>query len=132
MTEKQRKIMYEKIAEHGENLRKISGLPASADMLSICKKLFTLENKGNRLMVDYCNGLVDTDTVDYAADKLYNSVLAILKISHLSPIAKSIQINRDPRGYTLKIFDDYMRENNIKLYRDFGGYGIIAPDFRTN
>lgn len=115
MTEKQRKIMYEKISEHGENLRKISGLPDSADMLSICKKLFTLENKGNRLMCDYCAGLVDTDTVDYATDKLYNSVLSILKIAHNAPIAKSIQINRDPRGYTLKISDDYMRENNIKL-----------------
>jgi hypothetical protein len=30
----------------------------------------------------------------------------------------------------LKIDDDYVRKNNIDIYKDFGGYGIIAPDFR--
>lgn len=37
--------------------------------------------------------------------------------------------NGDARGYALKIEDNYMRENNIVLFQDWGGYGIIAPDF---
>jgi hypothetical protein len=36
--------------------------------------------------------------------------------------------NGDPRGYILKIKEDYMRENQVKIERDWGGYGIIAPE----
>ena len=38
-------------------------------------------------------------------------------------------INGDPRGYALKIKEEYVRKHNLKIYRDFGGYGIIAPEF---
>ena len=41
----------------------------------------------------------------------------------------NIFVNGDCRGYALKIFDDYIRKNDITIYRDWGGYGIIAPDF---
>ena len=41
----------------------------------------------------------------------------------------NIFVNGDCRGYALKIDDKYIRENNIKLHCDWGGYGIIAPDF---
>ena len=41
--------------------------------------------------------------------------------------------NGDPRGYTLKIDDDYMRKNKIyPFYSDWGNYGIIAPSFRES
>lgn len=132
MTEKQRKIMYEKISSHGENLRTIFSFPSNVDMIPVCKKLFSLENKANRLMVDYCNGLTDTDTVDYATEKIYNTVLKILSLSHGSPLARAIIINRDPRGYALKINDDFMRSKSTILYCDWGGYGILAPDFSIN
>lgn len=40
-------------------------------------------------------------------------------------------LNGDPRGYSLKIEDNWMRERqNLRLHRDWGGYGIIAPDLR--
>jgi len=38
-------------------------------------------------------------------------------------------INGDPRGYALKINDKYVRENQLRIYSDMGGYGIIAPEF---
>ncbi len=50
-------------------------------------------------------------------------------------------LNRDPRGYALKIDDAWMAEHGnatdhpsksptavCRLHRDWGGYGIIAPD----
>ena len=40
--------------------------------------------------------------------------------------------NGDARGYALKIPDNYMRENNIRLFTDWGGNGILAPDFTPN
>jgi hypothetical protein len=39
-----------------------------------------------------------------------------------------VYVNRDARGYALKIKDEWMRDNRVTLYSDWGGYGIIAPD----
>jgi hypothetical protein len=39
-------------------------------------------------------------------------------------------INRDPRGYQLKIKDDWMTANNADLERDWGGYGLLAPEIK--
>jgi len=130
MTEKQRTEMYTNISAHGENLRKIFSFPATVDMVSVCKRLFALENKTNKIMVDYCNGFIDCDTVNYASDKTYNTLLFILRLQHSTLLAKSLLINRDPRGYSLKINDEYVRDNNLVIYTDMGGYGILAPDFR--
>ena len=37
-------------------------------------------------------------------------------------------VNRDPRGYALKIDDAWMGAQKAVLHRDWGGYGILAPD----
>jgi uncharacterized protein (UPF0335 family) len=45
---------------------------------------------------------------------------------------KGLYFNADPRGYSLKIHDEVNRElrnQGINLYSDWGGYGILAPDF---
>ena len=63
-------------------------------------------------------------TWDNEASKILDKVQAILKNK------KNIFVNGDARGYALKIDDDYIRVNNFNIYRDFGGYGIIAPDFK--
>jgi hypothetical protein len=36
--------------------------------------------------------------------------------------------NGDPRGYALKIREEYVREHALDIHRDWGGYGILAPD----
>lgn len=33
----------------------------------------------------------------------------------------------DPKGHALKIEDDYVNQHNLKIHRDIGGHGIIAP-----
>ena len=42
---------------------------------------------------------------------------------------EAIFLNGDPRGYALKIKDDFIRDNKVNIYKDWGGYGIFAPDF---
>jgi hypothetical protein len=44
-------------------------------------------------------------------------------------------INYDARGYALKIDNSIMKElfdKGIRLYSDFGGYGILAPEFEES
>jgi hypothetical protein len=44
------------------------------------------------------------------------------------PATVPVFLNRDPRGYALKIDDEWMRSQAHPLHRDWGGYGIIAPE----
>jgi hypothetical protein len=37
-------------------------------------------------------------------------------------------VNLDPRGYALKIDEAWMRKHNPALSRDWGGYGLLAPE----
>ena len=58
-------------------------------------------------------------------DKVLSKVSQILSTSE-----ENIYINGDPRGYALKFSSSFTNSNLDFMYRDFGGYGIIAPDFR--
>ena len=39
-------------------------------------------------------------------------------------------LNTDARGYALKFFEDFSKDKDIS--KDWGGYGLIAPDFRDH
>lgn len=62
-------------------------------------------------------------------------VIDFKMIRHPRPLVP-VFINRDPRGYALKIDDEWLRKmrdnpNTVHLAsieRDWGGYGIIAPE----
>lgn len=42
-------------------------------------------------------------------------------------------LNGDPRGYALKIEDEWLRDRpEVRIHKDWGGYGIIAPDLSEN
>ena len=112
-----KQIMYNKIQKHGDNLKTIFKL--DVDSVKLCKKLFRLENKAHRLAEDYCNGI--TDNIESETIKIINKVKKILNTNE-------VFFNGDPRGYALKLCDQFSKDKNI--HKDWGGYGIIAPDFR--
>lgn len=137
--------MNQRIKEHGENLNAIFN--TRLESVTLCKKLRRLERKAHHATNCLCN----TNTLDHLNhtrpwdleqatyeeidlffDKIKKSVMKILKINPVYPLSPDdsypIFINFDPRGYALKISDEYMKERNTKLHRDFGGYGILAPD----
>jgi hypothetical protein len=122
MNKKER--LYSMITKHGQDLKAVFNLDPNTDPVQLSKRLFRLENKAHRLAVDFCNGDIDQLTWDSEASKILDKVQAILKYK------KNIFVNGDARGYALKIDDNYIRSNNFNIYRDFGGYGIIAPDFK--
>lgn len=118
--------MYDKITKHGENLNKIFGL--DEDPVALCKKLLRLENKMTRVNTDWVNGDIEEDE----QDKVEKQVLASLdKILGYKAKGIPVFVNTDPRGYALKIKDDWVRKNRDKyqIYSDMGGYGILAPKF---
>ena len=81
-----------------------------------------LETKAHRLAERNCNGEIGDRGYKRQHDRIMCELQAIL-----NPGAVPIFINGDPRGYALKIEDDYVKEHRLDIHRDWGGYGILAP-----
>jgi hypothetical protein len=126
MTETKRATRLERIAQHGRNLLAIFPNATEQDPVKLCKKLRRLEIEGNELGLRLCNGPEFPGGYD-EADAVGNAILA--KVNRLLGIGKvGVMLNRDPRGYALKIGDVIMRKQNLTLHTDMGGYGILAPE----
>ena len=121
MNKKQKKELYENITAHGNNLKKLFKLDNSVDSVKLCKSLLRLENQAQKLALEYCNyGNLDNSAVE----SILKKAGVLLNITDTNQIF----FNGDARGYALKITDDFCKDKEI--FKDWGGYGIIAPDFR--
>jgi len=135
-TDKQQ--MYNNIQRHGEQLNAIFN--TGIEPIELCKKLFRIEKKANHAATCLCNtntlnllelnrytGYEVKQATEEEQDKFFNDIRKKL-IKILGDKAKDlVYINFDPRGYSLKIKSEEAK--NLNIYTDFGGYGIIAPDF---
>lgn len=118
--------MYEQIARHGYALIKFFGLP-DQDPVALSKKLFRLENKAHYLAERYSNGYIELDEFENQSNKILINLAKIIGSKNINKVF----VNGDPRGYALKIDDKYRDKlHKFGIERDWGGYGIIAPDFR--
>jgi len=136
---KEEKIkMYANIEAHGNNLNAIFN--TELNPVELCKKLNRIETKAHHATTCLCN----TNTLDIMElnrytgydveqateeeqDKYFNNIKKnVIKILGKS-CENHLMINYDPRGYALKLNPDFCKDKNI--YRDLGGYGILAPDF---
>jgi hypothetical protein len=54
MNKTQKKELYKNITAHGDNLKKLFKLDNSVDSVKLCKSLLRLENKAQKLALDYC------------------------------------------------------------------------------
>src|SRR5437763_1242662 len=109
---------------HLNTIKKLSGAENDYDAANIYQQLCRLESKAHRLAEIACNTGEDTEDQD---EKILN------RVKQLLPYAKDIFINGDPRGYALKVRSEEAKRlrdsDNINIYQDFGGYGILAPEF---
>jgi hypothetical protein len=71
-----------------------------------------------------CNGEVGEAESEAAWGLLRRELVALLGETGVPVI-----FNCDPRGYALKIEASYMSKHSVAIERDWGGYGILAPDF---
>lgn len=118
--------MYLEIVKNGNALIEFFDLP-NQDPVALSKKLFRLEYKAHRFTEDYCNGKIETDQWEGVSDKILASLEKIIGKKNMNKVF----VNGDARGYALKIDDKYRdKMHKAGITRDFGGYGIIAPDFR--
>jgi hypothetical protein len=120
MNKKER--MYNQIDQHGQRLNNLFN--TNINNVELCKKLFRLENRVHRLAEDFCNGYIQYEEFDKDSDIYIEEVANILGTEE-----SNIFINGDPRGYAIKFTQEFTNENIENMYRDLGGYGIVAPSF---
>jgi len=117
----------ERVIKHINDLQAFFKLPdmTESQKLNLARKLRRLEATAHGLQEKQCNGTIEE------ADAIAEETKIMDKLDALLDFRKQeipVFINGDPRGYALKIEDDYTRNSNKQIHRDWGGYGIIAPD----
>ncbi len=123
MTNAQKEKMYQDIEQHGTNLLGIFPNAKEQEPVKLCKKLRRLENLAANMALDLCNGIMTQHMSDIEHDSIKAKVIKLLG----EPANHVFFINLDPRGYALKLTSEFSADKNIM--RDWGGFGIIAPDF---
>ena len=130
MNEKQRQA--ERILQHGLDLKRafFADPYDGIGPVALCKQLHRLEVKATRVTEAYCNGAASMADVD----RMEKSVMASLErlFGKERVVEAGMFINTDPRGYALKVSEEWTRAytaNGGRLHRDWGGYGILAPEF---
>jgi hypothetical protein len=104
-----------RLAKH-VGLKEINGKKLSTALLK-------LENQAHKATTDYANGDID----EAQMDKIDSEVTG--KVFKLFGKLPGFFVNRDPRGYALKIDDKFMpRYEKVGLECDMGGYGILSPE----
>lgn len=92
---------------------------AGADGLSLWRKLGRIEGDATSATTAYCNGHLDN--IDDHLELMAKKVERVF-----GKLPAGFFINRDPRGYALKIDPD---KGKVPpgMYTDWGRYGILAP-----
>lgn len=128
------------ITKHGQSLLRAFPSAIEQDPVALCKKLRRIEVAVSKPVLDYCNGDngVTVEQLDVATERATARTAALLGMSSAQIKETGLHVNRDPRGYALKLESDWTREYNnglyaaglheFALYSDFGSYGILAPD----
>lgn len=118
---------YRKIEAHGRDLLAIFPDATERDPIKLCKRLRRIETAAHRTAEMLCNGELDWTDEQMEADdrKILKRLDALL---NYRKAGVPIIVNGDPRGYTLKIRDSYVSAHELKIHRDWGGHGILAPE----
>ncbi len=126
-TTTKREAMLDRIEKHGRNLLAIFPNATERDPVKLCKRLRRLELLANKAALDLCNIPNYQEKADSIFEKVSESVTELLRnVEHSN--TPNVYINRDPRGYALKITSGYVRTFELAIHTDMGGDGIIAPD----
>ena len=91
----------------------------------ILMQLSRLEGKMHRQTERECNTEISEEESDKFGERIHKAVEKLL------PNMTGFFINYDPRGYSLKLKEEAVKELHGKgfyVYTDFGGYGILAPE----
>lgn len=93
--------------------------------------LLKLEREAHSKAEDYCNDLINSEEWDAVQDAIEQRVKKLF-----GTVPHGFFVNGDPRGYALKLNNETEQERELiekcGLQRDWGGYGLLAPEIDGN
>lgn len=92
--------------------------------LDTWRRLRRIETRANSAACAACNGQPGMDAWPAERDRARR---AVAKLRPDGKPPRGFFINGDPRGYALKIDPD-VRKLPAGMHKDWGGYGILAPE----
>jgi hypothetical protein len=115
------------IALHIQKLQRIFPMCSTTgiDPIDLWNKLCKLERRAKKLAEDQCNKPLPIGYIERTEVNILDQLDALLGFKDAKV---PVFCNGDPRGYALKIEDSYVRDKDVDIYRDLGGYGIICPE----
>jgi len=117
----------EAIKEHGSIILEIFPDALKRDPVELHETLVGLEEEAGKIATAHCNGELTEEVYEAESTAIMERVNELLGNHHPEhPVP--IFFNGDPRGYTLKMNDDYVTACEPRICRDWGGYGILAPN----
>jgi hypothetical protein len=116
------KISLQKCREYISHIQNLSNLLGIDEIEAerIYAKLIRLEKElqgVNEYEATYC-------TTEFTREQ--REFITKNAMELLAPVKDRIIINRDPRGYAIKMIPEKTPDNFTK---DWGGFGILAPEF---
>lgn len=112
----------EAILKHGFKLKRI--FPSvNLSPVAFYNELLRIEQQARRLAERECSEQLPESYIEKAEASIKRDLLAL--IGDDVPVF----LNGDPRGYALKIDNKIVREYKLDIHTDWGGYGILAPEF---
>jgi hypothetical protein len=130
----------EAVRRHGETLLAAFPHAIERNPVNLCRKLRRIEAAVSKPILDYTNGDngVTQDDLDHACQMALIKTGTLLGLDRGGIAMAGLFVNRDPRGYALKLNDEAdwfqhwqneRRANGLPaIHTDMGGYGILAPD----
>lgn len=109
------------LENHMKCLSDLLGVPVDIELMTA---LCEIEEEGHRAAEKYCNGEMNGSEHTLFESQLGRRFERLTRFDHY-------HLNSDPRGFFLKIEADYMRNGGADsgLETDWGGYGIVAPEW---
>jgi len=114
--------LTEQRQKHINNLKAIFPKLQDKDSNKILNFLYRNESYITRLNVMDCNGEGNWERNENGKNRTFKRVKEFLGDKY-----NILYLNEDPRGHALKIKDEVVRERQLQINRDWGGYGILAP-----
>lgn len=117
------------VSEHVERFRALhhkaleslnKGKPQSG--LQLWRKLRRIESEASSFAVAMCNTGRSDEQVEAMDERIRGRIERTL-----GKLPVGFFFNKDPRGYALKI-DNEVAEIPAGMHKDWGGYGILAPE----
>jgi hypothetical protein len=119
------KDQRQRITAHGRELLKLFPDATETDPVKLCKRLRRIEAAAHQIGMRLCNDS------GYSGEEADDAALGVRRLlaKLLGNSGPPVILNRDPRGYALKIDSEEMKRfADSRLHTDWGGYGILAPE----